>query len=82
MADANIDVDMIIQNVGHDGTTDFSFTVNRGDYDKALGILESVKTQPAPAKSPATARSARSIGCRRRHALPPGRRLQDVQGPG
>jgi aspartate kinase len=29
VADANIDVDMIIQNVGHDGTTDFSFTVNR-----------------------------------------------------
>jgi aspartate kinase len=43
IADANIDVDMIIQNVGHDGTTDFSFTVNRGDYNKALGVLESVK---------------------------------------
>jgi len=43
IADANIDVDMIIQNVGHDGTTDFSFTVNRPDYDKTLGILESVK---------------------------------------
>jgi aspartate kinase len=44
VAEANVDVDMIIQNVGHDGTTDFSFTVNRPDYDKALGILESVKT--------------------------------------
>jgi aspartate kinase len=43
IADANIDVDMIIQNVGHDGTTDFSFTVNRGDYNKALGVLETVK---------------------------------------
>jgi aspartate kinase len=40
VAEANVDVDMIIQNVGHDGTTDFSFTVNRPDYDKALGILE------------------------------------------
>ena len=40
IADANIDVDMIIQNVGHDGTTDFSFTVNRGDYNKALAILK------------------------------------------
>ncbi len=39
IADANIDVDMIIQNVGHDGTTDFSFTVNRNDYSKALDIL-------------------------------------------
>jgi aspartate kinase len=40
IAEANIDVDMIIQNVGHDGTTDFSFTVNRGEYERALKILE------------------------------------------
>lgn len=45
IADANIDVDMIIQNVGHDGTTDFSFTVNRGEFAKAQAILENVKTQ-------------------------------------
>ncbi len=44
VADANVDVDMIIQNVGHDGTTDFSFTVNRPDYDKAMKILEGVQT--------------------------------------
>ena len=43
IADANVDVDMIIQNVGHDGSTDFSFTVNRSDYAKALGILEQVQ---------------------------------------
>ncbi|SMB27803.1 Aspartokinase [Sterolibacterium denitrificans] len=43
IAEANIDVDMIIQNVGHDGSTDFSFTVNRGEYAKALAILETVK---------------------------------------
>lgn len=43
IAEANIDVDMIIQNVGHDGSTDFSFTVNRGEYAKALAILEQVK---------------------------------------
>ena len=42
IADANIDVDMIIQNVGHDGTTDFSFTVNRTDYAKALGMLTEI----------------------------------------
>ncbi len=40
IADANIDVDMIIQNIGHDGTTDFSFTVNRGEYAKAMDILK------------------------------------------
>ena len=44
IADANIDVDMIIQNVGAVGTTDFTFTVNRIDLSKALGILnEKVK---------------------------------------
>ena len=40
IADANIDIDMIIQNVGHDGTTDFSFTVNRGEFARAKKILE------------------------------------------
>ena len=40
IADAKIDVDVIIQNVSQDGSTDFSFTVNRGDYDKALSILK------------------------------------------
>ena len=43
VADANIDVDMIIQNASVDGTTDFSFTVPRGDYGRALSILETVK---------------------------------------
>ncbi|HMV16702.1 MAG TPA: aspartate kinase [Zoogloea sp.] len=43
VADANVDVDMIIQNVGHDGTTDFSFTVNRSDYDKTVKILQDVQ---------------------------------------
>ncbi|CAG0983677.1 hypothetical protein ANRL2_02639, partial [Anaerolineae bacterium] len=40
IADANIDVDMIVQNVGHDGSTDFSFTVNRGEFERARTILE------------------------------------------
>lgn len=39
VADANIDVDMIIQNVSHDGTTDFSFTVNRGEFSNTMNIL-------------------------------------------
>ncbi|MBP8264959.1 MAG: aspartate kinase [Zoogloea sp.] len=43
VADGNVDVDMIIQNVGHDGTTDFSFTVSRADYDKAMNILNGVQ---------------------------------------
>lgn len=39
ISDANIEVDMIVQNVSEDGTTDFTFTVNRSDYQKALKIL-------------------------------------------
>jgi len=40
IGDANIDVDMIVQNVSHDGLTDFSFTVHRNDYRKALDVLK------------------------------------------
>ncbi|HEX9801670.1 MAG TPA: aspartate kinase [Gammaproteobacteria bacterium] len=40
IGDANIEVDMIVQNIGADATTDFTFTVHRNDYDKALKILE------------------------------------------
>jgi aspartate kinase len=42
VGDANIDVDMIVQNVSHDGMTDFSFTVHRNDFQKTLKILEPV----------------------------------------
>jgi len=42
ISDANIEVDMIIQNVGADSTTDFTFTVHRNDYDKALKILNDI----------------------------------------
>jgi len=40
IADANIEVDMIIQNIADDATTDFTFTVDRKDYQRALAILE------------------------------------------
>ena len=39
IAQANIDVDVIIQNLSKDGKTDFSFTVNRGDFAKAMDLL-------------------------------------------
>src|SRR4051812_7251290 len=40
IADANIDVDVIVQNVGHDGMTDMTFTVHRSDYARAVKILK------------------------------------------
>ncbi len=39
IADAHIDVDVIVQNVGHDGMTDMTFTVHRNDYARAVKIL-------------------------------------------
>src|SRR3972149_3975153 len=45
VSDAHIDVDMIIQNVGVDGTTGFSFTVHRNEFAKAMDILKG-KVQP------------------------------------
>ena len=42
---ANIEVDMIIQNVSDDGSTDFTFTVHRNDYKKALKILSELATE-------------------------------------
>ncbi len=45
IAEANIDVDVIIQNTSVDGITDFSFTVHRNDFNRALAILKE-KVQP------------------------------------
>ena len=46
VAQANIDVDVIIQNVSHDGRTDFSFTVNRAEYQRTMDLLRNT-VQPA-----------------------------------
>ena len=43
VADANIDVDMIVQNAGVHGLTDFSFTVPRNDYSRAKKLIEEVQ---------------------------------------
>jgi aspartate kinase len=40
IADANIDVDMIVQNISVEGMTDFSFTVHRNEYAKAMDVLK------------------------------------------
>jgi aspartate kinase len=50
IADANIEVDMIIQNQSVDGKTDFTFTVPRGDFAKATSVLEKVKEELGAAK--------------------------------
>ena len=42
IGDANIEVDMIVQNIARDDTTDFTFTVHRNEYPKALAILQRI----------------------------------------
>ncbi|HEC29723.1 MAG TPA: aspartate kinase [Gammaproteobacteria bacterium] len=42
IADGNVEVDMIVQNIAEDSSTDFTFTVHRNDYDRALIILRKV----------------------------------------
>ena len=46
VADANIDIDVIIQNISKDGKTDFSFTVNQTDFQRTLDLLR-VKVSPS-----------------------------------
>lgn len=46
VADANVEVDVIIQNIGKEGKTDFSFTVGRGDYARTIDLLKG-KVLPA-----------------------------------
>ncbi len=45
VAEANIEVDMIVQNLGEDGKTDFTFTINRNDYDNTLKIMSGLQEQ-------------------------------------
>ncbi|MFT4562850.1 MAG: aspartate kinase [Gammaproteobacteria bacterium] len=45
VADANIEVDMILQNMGADGTTDFTFTVHRNDFEDVVTILNGIAAE-------------------------------------
>jgi len=45
ISDANIEVDMIVQNVSDDGTTDFTFTVSRNEFERAMSILHNIQVE-------------------------------------
>jgi len=45
LSDANVNVDMIVQNIGEDGNTDMTFTVSRTDLPRARDILEKAKAE-------------------------------------
>ncbi len=81
IADANIDVDMIIQNASTDGMTDFSFTVHRNEYKRAMQILETKVKPDIGARGIVGDEPHREgLAGGHRHAHPRGHRLQDVRG--
>ena len=81
IADANIDVDMIVQNIGASGHTDFSFTVNRSEYQKALDVLARERGKAFKAREIIGDNRICKVSRRRhRHALARRHREQDVQG--
>ena len=70
IAAANIDVDMIVQNIGASGHTDFSFTVNRSEYQKALDVLAAERGKALQgARDHRRQPDLQGLGRRHRHAL-------------
>ena len=81
LADANISVDMIVQNQAFDGTTDLTFTVPKGDRKRACEILKEQGAGPGRRRRRADRvrrRDREGLGGRRRHALARRHRQDDV----
>ena len=70
IADANIEVDMIVQNIGQDGDHDFTFTVHRNDYAAALDILSGTAAELRRAQVLRRRPHRQDLAGRRRDALP------------
>ena len=83
LAEANINVDMIVQNISEDGSfTDMTFTVPSGDIDKALHVLDEVKQTVGFDVDPVGSRHVEGFGDRHRHAQPCRRCGNRLQGAG
>ena len=77
LSDANIVVDMIVQNVSHEGFNDITFTVVKADAKKAFKITEEIGTSIG-AKVAVDERYGQGFDCRIGHALTLRHRVQDV----
>ena len=83
LADAGINVDMIVQNVSADGaTTDLTFTVPAADYERATSVLNGAKRQDRLRAPGRRHRRRQGVGDRGRHAQPCRRRRPGLQGAG
>ncbi len=83
LAEANINVDMIVQNVSADGaTTDLTFTVPAGDYKRATDVLDQVQGPGHLRAARRRDRRRQGFGHRHRYAQPRRRCRQGVQGAG
>ena len=83
LADASINVDMIVQNVSADGeTTDLTFTVPAADYQRAVDVLAKAQGQDRLRSTRRRDRRRQGVGDRHRHAQPCRRRRRGVQGAG
>ena len=82
IADANIVVDMIVQNISSDGkATDISFTVPKSDSKKALKITEEIAERTWSKRCQDEGRYSKDFDCRCRYEDPFRRRRQDVRDP-
>ena len=82
LAEANINVDMIVQNVTADGkNTDMTFTVQAAELARALEVLKSAKKDIGYFDVKSLGRRGESVGHWRWHAQPCRRGRADVQGP-
>ena len=83
LAEANINVDMIVQNVSEDGkTTDLTFTVPASDYARARDTITAAKAKIGYRAARQRHRRRQGLGDRQRHAQPCRRRRQGVRGAG
>ena len=78
IGEANIEVDVIVQNVSHDKTADFTFTVGRNDLLRAEEVLNKVAKEIKAETRHQRQQDCQGVGGGRGHAFPRGRRQPDV----